>query len=93
MLLTSILDPSRSIEDRYRNYLVETSGGHFHDGLLVAETAAFVTLRGEMEDVTVLKTDIVDMRVSEVSLMPEGIEDVLADQELADVIAFLRAGL
>lgn len=93
MLLTSILDPSRSIEDRYRNYLVETSGGHFHDGLLVAETAALVTLRGEAEDVSVMKDDIVDMRVSEVSLMPEGLEDALTDQELADVIAYLRAGL
>lgn len=92
-LLTSILDPSRSIEDRYRNHLVETTDGHFLDGLLVAETAAVVTLRGELEDVTVLKTDIADMRVSAVSLMPEGLEDALTDQELADVIAYLRAGL
>ena len=92
-LLTSILDPSHSIEDRYRNHLLETTDGRFYDGILIAETEETVTLRGEIEDVTVLKTDVAEMRESGVSLMPEGLEDALSDQELADVIAFLRAGL
>ena len=42
---------------------------------------------------TVLKSDIAELRVSDVSLMPEGLEDALSDQEIADVIAYLRAGL
>ena len=92
-LLTSILDPSHSIEDRYRNHLLETTDGRFYDGILVAETEASVTLRGESEDVTVLKEDIADLRASAVSLMPDGLEDALTDQEIADVIAYLRAGL
>ncbi len=92
-LLTSILDPSHSIEDRYRNHLLETADGRFYDGILVAETDATVTLRGETEDVTVLKAEIADLRPSAVSLMPEGLEDALSDQEIADVIAYLRAGL
>ncbi len=92
-LLTSILDPSYSIEDRYRNHLLQTRDGRFLDGILVAESAATVTLRGELEDVTVLKSDVEDIRVSSVSLMPEGLEDSLSDQEIADVIAYLQAGL
>ena len=92
-LLTSILDPSYAIEDRYRNHLLETKDGAFHDGILVAETSATVTLRGEAEDVTVLKSDIADLRQSDVSLMPEGLEDAVSDQELADLIAYLQAGL
>lgn len=92
-LLTSILDPSYAIEDRYRNHLLETVDGRFYDGILIAETAVSVTLRGEVEDVTVLKADIAELRQSSVSLMPDGLEDAVTDQELADLIAYLRAGL
>ena len=52
-----------------------------------------MTLRGEVEDVTVLKGDIAELRPSSVSLMPDGLEDATTDQELADLIAYLRAGL
>ena len=92
-LLTSILDPSYAIEDRYRNHLLETVDGRFYDGILVAETEVSVTLRGEVEDVTVMKADIAELRQSSVSLMPDGLEDATTDQELADLIAYLRAGL
>lgn len=92
-LLTSILDPSFAIEDRFRNHLLFTSDGRFYDGILVSETSATVTLRGESTDVSVLKEDIEDLRPSDVSLMPEGLEDSLTLHELADLIAFLQAGL
>ena len=92
-LLTSILDPSYAIDDRYRNNLLETTDGRFFDGILVSETSATVTLRGELEDISVFKTDIADLRESDVSLMPEGFEESLTQQEMADVISFLQAGL
>lgn len=92
-LLTSILDPSDSIEDRYRNHIVETTDGMYHDGILVAETSSTLTLRAERQDISVLKRNVADLRVSEVSLMPEGFEETFSDQELADLIAYLRAGL
>ena len=92
-LLTSILDPSYSIEDRYRNHLLETRDGRFHDGILVAETSATLTLRGEREDISVFKRDVADLRISMVSLMPEGFEDTFSDKQLADLIAYLQAGL
>ena len=92
-LLTSILDPSYAIEDRYRNHIVETIDGRFYDGILRAETSLTITLRGEREDITVLKQDVAGMRISSVSLMPEGFEETFSDQELADLIAYLQAGL
>jgi putative heme-binding domain-containing protein len=92
-LLKAILDPSSSIESRYTNYLVETQDGRLYDGLLSAETSAAVTLRGELEDITLLRRNIKDIRASSVSLMPEGLEKTLSRQELADVIAYLRGGL
>ena len=92
-MLTSILDPSYAIEDRYRNHILETIDGRFYDGILRAETSLTITLRGEREDITVLKQDVAGMRISSVSLMPEGFEETFSDQELADLIAYLQAGL
>ncbi len=92
-LLTAILDPSAAIESRYTNYLIETADGRLYDGLVAAETSATVTLRGEQEDVTLLRSEIHEMRASRVSLMPEGLEDAMSRQEIADVIAYLQAGL
>ena len=92
-LLSHILDPSAAIQVRYTNYVMTTKDGRVLDGLLVGETAGTVTLRGELEDVTVLRGNVEELRASTVSLMPDGLEDALTKQELADVIAYLRAGL
>jgi len=92
-LLTHILDPSFEIQPNYTNYIVVGKDGRIYDGLLTGETAHAVTLRGEYEDVTILRQDIELIRASGVSLMPEGLEADLDHQALADVIAYLRAGL
>ena len=92
-LLTHILDPSFEVAVNYTNYLVETKDGRLYDGLLAGETAETVTLRGEYENQVIRREDIAEMRASRVSLMPDGIEEDLTRQQLADVIAYLRAGL
>ena len=92
-LLSHILDPSAAIRARYTNYVLVTKSSYVYDGLLAGETAGTVTLRGELEDVTVLRRNIAELRASTVSLMPEGLEETMTRQELADVIAYLRAGL
>ena len=92
-LLTHILDPSFEIQPNYTNYIVADKAGRVYDGLLAGESAHAVTLRGEYEDMTIRREDITEMRASDVSLMPEGLEEDLTRQELADVIAYLRAGL
>ncbi len=92
-LLTHILDPSFEIQPNYTNYLVVGNDGRVYDGLLIGETAHTVTLRGEYEDITIPRANIEQIRPSDVSLMPEGLEQDLDHQALADVIAYLRAGL
>jgi putative membrane-bound dehydrogenase-like protein len=93
-LLESILNPSASIESRYVNYLVTTRDGRMYDGVLGNQTAGAITLRGGAEeDVTVLRKNIVEMRASSISLMPEDLEKSMSKQDVADVIAYLRGGL
>jgi putative membrane-bound dehydrogenase-like protein len=93
-LLTAILDPSAAIESRFVNYLVTTKDGRMYDGVLANETPGAITLRGGAEeDVTILRSNIAEIRASSISLMPEDIEKALSKQDLADVIAYLRGGL
>jgi len=94
-LLTSILNPSYAIEPRYVHYIVTATDGEIHDGVIANETPGAITLRGGTEagDETILRKNIRDIRASSVSLMPEGLEKSMSRQDLADVIAYLRAGL
>jgi putative membrane-bound dehydrogenase-like protein len=92
-LLSHILDPSFEIQSNYTNYIIVDKQGRIYDGLLAAETAEAVTLRGEYENISLRRDEIEEMRASNVSLMPEGLEEDMSRQDLADVIAYLRAGL
>ncbi|HKW99916.1 MAG TPA: PVC-type heme-binding CxxCH protein [Bryobacteraceae bacterium] len=94
-LLTSILNPSYAIEPHYVHYVVTTKDGQIHDGVIANETPGAITLRGGTEngDETILRSNIAEIRASNVSLMPEGLEQSMSRQDIADVIAYLRAGL
>ena len=94
-LLTSILNPSYAIEPRYTYYIVTTKDGQLHDGVISSETPGMLTLRGGTEDKddTILRKNIAEIRPSNLSLMPEGLEESLGKQGIADVITYLRGGL
>jgi putative membrane-bound dehydrogenase-like protein len=94
-LLTSILNPSYAIDPRFTYYMVTTKDGRLHDGVISSETPGMLTLRGGTEDGddTILRKNIAEMRASSLSLMPDGLEDSLGKQGLADVITYLRGGL
>jgi putative heme-binding domain-containing protein len=94
-LLTSILNPSYAVEPRYTYYIVTTKDGQLHDGIVATETPGILTLRGGTEDKddTILRKNIAEMRASTLSLMPEGLEENLGKQGIADIITYLRGGL
>jgi putative heme-binding domain-containing protein len=94
-LLTDILDPNYAIEPRFINYVMTTKDGYVYDGVIANETPGSLSLRGgsEERDHTVLRRNIADVRPSKLSLMPEGFEQTLSKQDLADIISYLRGGL
>jgi putative membrane-bound dehydrogenase-like protein len=94
-LLTSILNPSYSIEARFTNYIVTTKDGRLYDGILANETPGAITLRGTSDegDITLLHKNISEIRSSSISLMPEDLEKSMSQQAMADLMAYLRGGL
>jgi putative heme-binding domain-containing protein len=91
-LLTNILDPNREVNPNYLSYLVETKDGESLAGLIINESANSVTLRmaGGAESV-VARANIASMQSQGKSLMPEGLEEGLSQQDMADLVEFIVA--
>ena len=90
-LLTSILDPNAAVEGKYVGYRVQTTDGRDLVGLVADETAAAVTiLSGNGIRESVKRSEIQSMTSTRLSLMPDGLEQALNPQQLADLIRFLQ---
>ena len=93
VLLSDILDPNREVAPDFVALTVATHRGAVLSGLLAEETGSSLKLRkAEGIDETILRTEIAELRSSGRSLMPEGLEQTLSPQEMADLLAFLRSG-
>lgn len=91
-IMVNVLDPNREVNPQFVTYAVITKDGRTLSGMIAAETATSLTLRrGEGQEDTVLRIDIEELRSTGLSLMPEGLEKQLDQQQLADVIAFILA--
>lgn len=89
-LLSNVFDPSLVIGAGYRSYTVVTNGGRVLNGLLVEESPQRVVLKvqGGKQEV-IPRTEIDELNVNEISLMPEQIEKQLSPTEIVDLFAFL----
>jgi putative membrane-bound dehydrogenase-like protein len=89
-VLTNILDPSREVSPNYVEYIVATKDGRVSTGMLSSETATSVTLRraNNVEE-TILRENIDEIAGSGKSLMPEGLEQKISPQDMADLLAYV----
>lgn len=88
-LLTDVLDPNRSVEGNYRQYVVTTQSGLVLTGLLASESrTAIELLDSEARRHVVLREEIDELIASPNSVMPEGFEK-LGEDELLGVLEFL----
>ena len=91
-LLDSILDPSRNIDPKFAAWLVETTAGRVHVGLLAKKTDEEVVLRTtEGKEIRIAADDVEEMFPQRKSLMPDlQLRDMTAEQ-VADLLAFLAS--
>ncbi|HAV65548.1 MAG TPA: dehydrogenase, partial [Verrucomicrobiales bacterium] len=90
-LLANVITPNQIIGAGYENVVVETKDGRSLSGRLVEETDSRIKLvnLGPTEFV-IGKEDIKTRTVSEMSLMPEGLEN-LPDEDFRDMIWYILA--
>lgn len=91
-LLTAILEPHKEVASQYIAYAVSTKDGQTLSGIIARDDAASMTLKmmGGAE-VTLQRTNIQGSSSAGLSLMPEGLEQGLSAQDMADLLAFIEA--
>jgi putative heme-binding domain-containing protein len=88
-IIEAIVYPSVSFVREYETYKVTTSSGELRGiikeqtpDMLLLETAPETTVRVSMDDVTAIEQ-------LEVSMMPQGLDQILSEQEFSDLMAYL----
>lgn len=90
-LLSDILNPNKDVEPDYRSFVLINNRGQVSTGILAAETATSITLRrAQGAEDSVLRSEIAEFRPSGKTLMPEGLERTLSQQDIADILEFLH---
>jgi putative heme-binding domain-containing protein len=89
--VVAILDPNAVIEPKFAAYEVETKDGRSLHGVVKNETATSLSVaQANGLEEKVLRSEIKELRASMLSLMPEGLEQAIAPQGMADLIAWLK---
>ncbi len=91
-IIRSVLDPSNRIATGYQPALIATKDGRVINGLVRAETDAYVELSDkDAKLIRVSKPEIEERKAGEVSVMPGGLAASLTRVEFADLISYLAS--
>lgn len=94
-VLLEILEPSRTIEEKYRTVSLQLDNGTLVSGNVIAEDKESVTLYTPVpipKEQKVLKSSIEARQPSVVSIMPVGLLNTLDKEQILDLVAYLLAG-
>jgi putative heme-binding domain-containing protein len=93
-LLEMIVDPHKTIDEKYRQTQLETKGGKVIVGRLVGGDDRSLILAPDAfrprQTIKLNRDDIESQQVSSTSPMPAGLLDTLQTGEILDLLAFLR---
>lgn len=91
-LLEAIVYPSASFVRSYEPMTIATRDGRVFNGIPKKDAADEIILATTAtEEARIPRADIEELRPGTVSVMPAGLDQQLTPQELADLVAFLKA--
>jgi putative heme-binding domain-containing protein len=88
-ILTNVIDPNLVIGAPYFVHVARTKDGRVFNGLLIEQTDTRVVLRDGTKTETIPRAQIDRLVVQNISMMPEGLEKTMTEQEFADLVSFL----
>ncbi len=93
-VLREILEPSRNIDEKYRQVIVALEDGRTHIGVIASEDGSMLTiLSGSPPKKLEIAKQSIDARVtSRVSIMPVDLLNTLDKEQILDLLAYLLAG-
>jgi putative membrane-bound dehydrogenase-like protein len=90
-ILANILAPNISISSGFDLWSVELKDGSSFQGIIFTETPAAITLKNAgREERTIKRADIKSLKALNMSSMPSGLEKQINQQQMADLIAYLK---
>jgi len=90
-LLEAVVFPSASFVPGHEVYLVETPEETYSGVRGESTSDALVLITGPHAEIRIPRNKIKSMKPSKVSLMPEGLDESLTQQEFTDLLAFLQS--
>jgi putative membrane-bound dehydrogenase-like protein len=89
-MLVNILDPNREVAPQYLAFEVETKDGESQVGIIANETTASLTMRQAFgKETVIMRSDMKSRRSLGQSLMPEGLEQGLTPQDVANLLEYI----
>jgi putative membrane-bound dehydrogenase-like protein len=88
-ILTNVLDPNLVIGAPYLVNVAKTKDGDVISGLLVESSDKQVVLKDQTKTTIIPRSQLEKLTVQNVSMMPEGLETQMSEQEFRDLVAFL----
>jgi putative heme-binding domain-containing protein len=88
-VLTNVIDPNLVIGKPYYVNVARTKDGDTLAGLLVEESEQQVVLKDQTQTHRIERKNLEKLSVQDVSMMPEGLEKQMTEQEFSDLVAFL----
>ena len=94
-IFEAIVDPSKVISEQYASFIFTMKGGETYAGQVAVESnyhydVIIDPVRGEHRQIG--KTGLAKKEISPVSLMPPGLINVLTQDEILDLLAYLESG-
>ncbi|WP_425614598.1 PVC-type heme-binding CxxCH protein [Anatilimnocola sp. NA78] len=91
-ILLNVVNPSAEIREGFENYLVQTADGRTLSGFIAEQDAQVLVLRGvDGQSLSLPRDEIEDLRAVPISLMPEGLLSKLSEQQIRDLLAYIRS--
>lgn len=92
-LLLHTLVPNYEVYPAYQEVIVDTKDGRSLSGRIITETENSLTLKTAFgTDEAILRTNIISLTNTGRSLMPPGLEQNMTNDELSDLMAYLKSG-